>query len=241
MQLKDSKITENVNVIDSIYRLKVEIDEKILPGQFFMLKTLSNEYLLPRPISVNNYEEKEVTFLYRLNGNGTKVISKLDKGDKIQILGPLGNGFNVNKISGKVAIIGGGIGTAPLLYLAKNLKCDVDIYLGFKDIVYNVDEFKKYSDNVCISTEDGSKGHKGYIIEQVEFEKYNTVITCGPEIMMNIIMDKCIKKNIQCYVSLEKRMACGIGACLGCSLETIHGMKRVCKDGPIFKATELVR
>lgn len=241
MQLKNSRIIENVNLIENIYRLKVKFDKNILPGQFFMLKTLNNEYLLPRPISVNDYDGKEVTFLYRLNGNGTRVISKLDKGDEIQVLGPLGNGFDVNKINGKVAIIGGGIGVAPLLYLTRKLKCNVDIFLGFKDIVYIVDEFKKYSNNVCISTEDGSKGYKGYIIDQIKFEKYDTVITCGPEIMMNIIMDKCIDKNIGCFVSLEKRMACGIGACLGCSLETIHGMKRVCKDGPIFEATELVR
>lgn len=250
MKICSSKILKNEQVIDNIYKLIIEFnDDKILPGQFFMLKTLNNEFLLPRPISVNDCDDNSVTFLYRVEGMGTKVMSNLAAGTEIQALGPTGNGFDLDKIKGKVAIIGGGIGTAPLLYLVKKLKLKPDVYLGFRDITYGLDEFEKYSDKLLIATEDGSLGQKGFVTALLNFDDYDCVVTCGPEIMMNAVMDACEKskaknnssKDIKCYVSLEKRMACGVGACLGCVVETKDGMKRVCKDGPIFEASELLR
>ncbi len=249
MKICNSKILKNEQVIDNIYRLIIEFNfDKILPGQFFMLKTLNNEFLLPRPISVNDCDNNSVAFLYRIEGHGTKTISKLIEGTEIQALGPIGNGFELDKIQGKVAIIGGGIGTAPLLYLAKKLSSKADIYLGFRDITYGIDEFKKYSNKLSVATEDGSVGQKGFVTSLVNFDEYDCVVTCGPEVMMNAVMDACERskakdssRNITCLVSLEKRMACGVGACLGCVVETKAGMKRACKDGPVFNASELVR
>jgi dihydroorotate dehydrogenase electron transfer subunit len=249
LKICNSKILKNEQVIDNIYKLIIEFKiDKILPGQFFMLKTLNNEFLLPRPISVNDCDDNSVTFLYRIEGVGTKVISNLAVGTEIQALGPIGNGFDLDKIKGRVAIIGGGIGTAPLLYLAKKLKSKADIYLGFRDVTYGLDEFEKHSNKLLIATEDGSVGQKGFVTSLLNFEDYDCVVTCGPEVMMNAVMDACEKSNaknssrkITYFVSLEKRMACGVGACLGCVVETRSGMKRACKDGPVFNASELIR
>lgn len=241
MKICNSKILKNEQVIDNIYKLIIEFNfDKILPGQFFMLKTLNNEFLLPRPISVNDCDDNSVTFLYRIEGVGTKVISNLAVGTEIQTLGPIGNGFDLEKINGRVAIIGGGIGTAPLLYLAKKLTAKADVYLGFRDVTYGLDEFVKYSNKLMVATEDGSVGQKGFVTSLVNFDEYDCIVTCGPEVMMNAVMDAC-EKSITCFVSLEKRMACGVGACLGCVVETKAGMKRACKDGPVFEASELIR
>lgn len=241
MKVCSSKILINEQVVDNIYKLIIEFKDNIIPGQFFMLKSLNDEFLLPRPISVNDCDENTVTFLYRLEGKGTKYISQLEAGKKIQAFGPLGNGFDIDKLKGKVAVIGGGIGTAPLLYLTKKLGKKADVFLGFRDVVYEVNEFKKYTDKVMIATEDGSTGQKGYVTGLLNFNDYDCVVTCGPEIMMNTIIDTCGQLNKLCFVSLEKRMACGLGACLGCAIQTKNGMKRVCKDGPVFEISELVR
>ncbi|QSX05205.1 dihydroorotate dehydrogenase electron transfer subunit [Sedimentibacter sp. zth1] len=241
MKVTVSKIICNQQVINNIFKIVIQFSDVIKAGQFFMLKTLNDEFLLPRPISVHDCNSNSVTFLYRVGGRGTQVISKLQANDEIQVFGPLGNGFDIDKIKGKIAIVGGGIGTAPLLYLTKKLNKDVDVFLGFKDVVYSVDEFSKHSNNVWITTEDGSVGQKGFVTSLIDFKKYDTVVTCGPEVMMNVVMNKCEEENIRCFVSLEKRMACGLGACLGCAIETKDGMKRVCKDGPVFEISELVR
>ena len=241
MKVCNSKILKNEQVVDNIYKLVLEFRDEIIPGQFFMLKTLNNEFLLPRPISVNDCDDNTVTFLYRVEGSGTKVMSNLIEGVEIQAFGPLGNGFDVEKLKGKVAVVGGGIGIAPLLYLVKRLGKKADVYLGFRDTTYEIDEFKKYANKVLVATEDGSVGQKGFVTGLINFNDYDCVVTCGPQIMMDAIMDECEKNKTVCFVSLEKRMACGLGACLGCVIQTTDGMKRVCKDGPIFEKSELVR
>ncbi len=242
MKICVSTILKNDKINEDIFKLVVDFsDDNILPGQFFMLKTLNNEFLLPRPISINDFDEKTATFLYRTEGFGTGVVSRLKKGDEIQLFGPLGNGFDVEKLTGKIALIGGGIGIAPLFKLAKSLKEKPDIYLGFRDEVYEIDEFAKHANKLEISTEDGSVGKKGYVTSLLDFKQYDVIVTCGPDVMMEAIMKECEKSEVKCIVSLEKRMACGIGACLGCVVETTSGMKRVCKEGPVFEMTELVR
>lgn len=239
LKVQKSRIIENKSISEKIFKLVIEFNEEVKPGQFFMLKTLDNSYLLPRPISVNNVNEKNITFLYRAEGNGTTVMSKMRENDEIQSFGPLGNGFDITKLSGKIAIIGGGIGVAPLLYLTKKLDKRADVYLGFKDNVYIKEEFENYADNVVVVTEDGSIGQKGFVTQYVDFAKYDAVVTCGPEIMMKKIVKNCREQKVKCYVSLERRMACGLGACLGCTVETVHGNKRACKDGPVFSSEEL--
>lgn len=236
-----SKIVENKKIANNIFELRVEFSGEIIPGQFFMIKTLDNSFLLPRPLSVNKVVDNQVGFLYRAGGTGTTKISTMRRGDELQLLGPLGNGFDLDKLQGKIAVVGGGIGIAPLLYLTERLGKKAEVYLGFKDCVYTVDEFEKYSDKVLIVTEDGSSGEKGYVTDYIDYCSYDCVVACGPEVMLNKIIKSCKENNIKCYVSLERRMACGIGACLGCAVMTSSGNRRVCKDGPVFTGEELFR
>lgn len=243
MKILNSKILLNKQVLNNIYKLVIEFKnekDEVKPGQFFMLKTLDNSFLLPRPISVNDADENTVTFLYRVEKVGTTQISKLREKEEIQAVGPLGNGFNLNELNGKIAVVGGGIGIAPLLYLTKKLGNKADVYLGYKDSVYYNEEFEKYANSVLVITEDGSVGKKGFVTDYINYENYDAVVTCGPEIMMFKISDGCKAKNVSCYMSLERRMACGLGACLGCTVETISGNKRACKDGPVFLSDELL-
>ena len=242
MKVLVTAVEGNKQVSNNIYRLSAEFESEIKPGQFFMLKTTDNSFLLPRPISINDVNGNIVSFLYRIEGQGTKKISSLSKNDELQLFGPLGNGFDLDKLKGKVAIIGGGIGIAPLLYLCKLLDKKADVYLGYKDRenMYIIDEFKSFAGRCVIVTEDGSFGEKGFVTDYVDYDEYDVVVTCGPEIMMKRIANICKDKKIKCYVSLERRMACGIGACLGCTVETKTGNKRACKEGPVFDSEELI-
>ncbi|HKM01075.1 MAG TPA: dihydroorotate dehydrogenase electron transfer subunit [Sedimentibacter sp.] len=242
MKVIKTPVIENKQISNNIYRISAVFKSEIKPGQFFMLKTLDNSFLLPRPISVNDVNRNIVSFLYRIEGQGTKKISSLCANDEIQLFGPLGNGFDTEELKGKIAVIGGGIGIAPLLYLSKKLGKRADVYLGYKDLenMYIVEEFKSFVDKTVIVTEDGSFGEKGFVTDYVLYDKYDAVVTCGPEIMMNKIVNNCRINNIKCYISLERRMACGMGACLGCTVETKDGNKRACKDGPVFNSEELV-
>jgi len=242
VELTYSSIIENKHITEDIYQMELEFENKdVNPGQFFMIKSLEGSYLLPRPISVFDYNGKTLKLLYKVVGKGTKIFSALYQKEKVQVLGPLGNGFSLEDIDGNTALIGGGIGTAPLNYLIKKMKNkEVDTYLGFKNKIYSSENFEKYSSNLIITTETGEYGKKGFITDFVDWDKYDTIITCGPEVMMNEVIKIGIKKKIKTYVSLERRMACGIGACLGCSVKTLDGMKRACKEGPVFCADELV-
>lgn len=240
MKVIKSKITKNEAVAERIFKLSAEFSGEIKPGQFFMIKTLDNSFLLPRPISVNDTDKNEVSFLYRTEGIGTTRISAMRQGDEMQLFGPLGNGFDISKLQGRIAVVGGGIGIAPLLYLVKQMDKKTDVYLGFKDCVYSVDEFEKYAGNMLIVTEDGSKGERGYVTDYIDYDMYDVIVACGPEIMMNKIINKCKESDVKCYVSLERRMACGMGVCLGCTVATNAGNKRACKDGPVFSSEELI-
>ncbi|NLJ58194.1 MAG: dihydroorotate dehydrogenase electron transfer subunit [Tissierellia bacterium] len=242
MKVLKSTVIENKLVSNRVYKLSVNFESAIKPGQFFMLKTLDNSFLLPRPISVNDVNGSIVSFLYRIEGMGTKKISSLRVKDELQLFGPLGNGFDMNKLKGKVAIIGGGIGVAPLQYLLKVLEKKADLYLGYRDSenMYNYSELKLYANKTVTVTEDGSFGQKGFVTDYVPYDLYEVVVACGPEIMMKKVIEHCKKNKVKCYISLERRMACGMGVCLGCSVETKSGNKRACKEGPVFCGEELI-
>ena len=135
-----------------------------------------------------------------------------------------------------VALVAGGIGIAPMLYLAKKLEADVDLYAGFRDEIYFTEEFKEFTKNTYIATNTGSVGHKGFITEIIK-DDYDVIYCCGPNPMMNSV--KNLGFDIPVYVSLESRMGCGIGACLACSCKTKNGMKRICKEGPVFEVKEV--
>lgn len=223
-----AKILENIKVADRIYKLVVEGKFSGEMGQFFMIRGWEDYPLLSRPLSIHDKTDESITFLYRIEGKGTDKLSKLKSGDNLKLEGPYGNGYP--KTKGKVAIVGGGIGIAPLLYTAKDLKKYIeklDIYLGFTEEEYLTDEFKGYADKLEVSVGE-------FITEKIDVSDYDYIFTCGPEIMMKRIVDMSKDKNVKTYVSIEKHMACGMGACLVCSCKTKNGMTRVCKDGPVY-------
>ena len=235
------KTYENVEISEGVYMLSIKGNFKVKPGQFFMLKVSDLEPLLPRPISVYDVSDEKISFLYGIVGKGTKLLSKLKENDEVQIMGPLGNGFDVEKIKGKIAVVSGGIGIAPLIYLIKKLTdCEIDLYSGFRTVDYSVDTVEKYVNKIYLSTESGLKGHKGYVTDIINPQKYETVICCGPEIMMKKVISLCNDAKVPVYVSMETHMACGIGACLVCTCKTVGGNKRTCKDGPVFLGKDLI-
>ncbi|SFC57425.1 dihydroorotate dehydrogenase electron transfer subunit [Clostridium uliginosum] len=235
---RDAKVVSNEEISKDIYKLVVEDESEINAGQFYMLK-VNGQTFLPRPISICEKSENKLTFLYAVVGTGTKEFTKLRENDEISLTGPLGNGFDLKKDYGKVALVSGGIGTAPMFELAKRLRTKnknqkIDLYAGFRDDVYLVDDFNKYVNKVNVSTNTGKHGHKGFITELLNVEEYDTVLCCGPEVMMKKVVEMCKEKNVSIYVSMEKHMACGVGACLVCTCKTKDGHKRTCKDGPVF-------
>jgi dihydroorotate dehydrogenase electron transfer subunit len=237
---KLSEVKENLEICTGIYKLVVKGDFKGKPGQFFMLRCWGEEPILWRPISIHSVNEDSIEFLYQVVGKGTELLTRLRERDEIQLIGPLGNGFNIENIKGKIAVVTGGIGIAPMQYVISSLsECEVDFYGGFRNDVYCVDELKPLVNKINITTEDGSSGHKGYVTEILNTEKYDMVLCCGPEVMMKKVLKMCKDTNTKVFISEEKKMACGVGACLVCTCKTIHGHKRTCKDGPVFSGEEL--
>ena len=238
MAYTKSKVLLNERIVDNIYKMVVEDNNEVKPGQFYMLK-LEGQTLLPRPISVCEKNEGTITFLYAVVGQGTKEYAVLEKGDYINLTGPLGNGFKIDENLGRVALVAGGIGTAPMLEVAKKLRennnaSKLDLYAGFRDEVYLIEEIKEYADEVYLTTHTGKYGHKGFVTDVLKPENYDVVLCCGPEIMMKKVIEICKEKNVKIQVSMEKHMACGVGACLVCTCKTKDGHKRTCKDGPVF-------
>lgn len=218
-------------------------------GQFFMLRAWAADAtpLLSRPISVHDfdYQTGVLTFLYQLKGEGTQKLAALKAGDTLKLTGPCGNGFAVDAAvaaDGKIAVVGGGIGTAPLLLVCKALAAagkKPDLYVGFRDEPYGVEEFLPYCHQIKLATDSGAAGHHGLVTELLHPADYALVLTCGPMVMMRGVYQLCAAANVPCLASLEGKMACGIGACLGCTCQTKVGAKTVCKDGPVFKAEEV--
>lgn len=235
------KVKENIEIAPGIFKLNIKGEFKGNPGQFYMVKAWDEGLILPRPISIHDVDKECISFLYASVGKGTKILSSLRENDEIDIMGPLGNGFESEKIKGKIAVVAGGIGIAPMNYLVKNLKeCKIDLYAGFRDAAYSLENFEEYVGSINISTETGAIGYKGFVTDLLEPEEYDLVICCGPEVMMKKVVDMCIKKEVEVYISMENRMACGLGACLVCTCKTKGGNKRTCKDGPVFNGKDLV-
>ena len=235
------EITLNKQVNHDTYLMKLSGDLSSIKnsGEFIEIKL--DGYYLRRPISVCDFSDKEVTLLYKVLGHGTKDMSTYQEGMKLDCLVGLGNGFDLTK-SQKPLLVAGGIGIAPLIGLAKRFNENgikpTLVYGAAKnsDLVL-IDELKKYTD-LHLTTDDGSLGFKGntvtYLKENnIDFDYY---YACGPQIMLKFLA----QYNSNGCVSLEARMGCGFGACMGCSIQTINGPKRVCKEGPVFESSEVI-
>ena len=239
--------------IFSLY-LKTKAAENAKPGQFVSVDTKDPSKLLPRPISICELNKKHGTLrlVYRVTGEktGTKEFSELKAGDTVPVIGPLGNGFPLEKAAGKKAfLMGGGIGVPPILELAKQLKCEKkQIVVGYRDQATFLREEFEQNGELYISTEDGSVGTAGNVMNAIEENALDAdiIYACGPTPMLRAIKVYAEENGIECYISLEERMACGIGACLACVCQSkekdthsnVHN-KRICKDGPVFLSTEV--
>ena len=236
-----SQIIENIELVEGIYKMTIDGDySKDRAGQFYMLRSWGIEPFLSRPISIHDANSEGITFLYEVRGRGTEMFSQLKRGDFMELLGPLGNGFDVENISGKVAIVTGGVGIAPMGLVVKQLEnCEIDFYAGFREMDYSLSYMKDHVSNVHISTDSGAIGHKGFIIEIFDPTGYDYVLSCGPTPLMKKVAAICNEKGVKSYLSLESTMACGVGACLGCTCETTEGKQRVCKEGPVFSGEDV--
>ena len=239
----------------SVYAPSIVNNSK--PGNFIEIKVSEQtEPFLRRPISIYNLNREEgiLEFIFQVKGKGTGILSKKNEGELIDIIGPLGYGTFKYEEYKNLAIIGGGIGVFPLYELAKCAKNDnknVNTYLGYRnrDFVVLEEEFKNVSDKLIITTDDGSYSEKGFAInyleKDIENESIDAIFACGPLPMLKAVQKLALEKNIPCQISLEEKMACGVGVCLGCAVKTAKSSKdapeyiHVCKAGPVFNAQDV--
>lgn len=248
-------ITVSVNsqkkLADGVYSMWLSVGsmaDEAKPGQFISVYSNDSSRLLPRPISICEVdtEFRALRIVYRVVGEGTKEFSKLRAGQQVRIMGPLGNGFFLK--DKRAILVAGGIGIPPVLELAKQLDCEKTIVVGYRDAqTFLADELALYGD-VVIATEDGSVGTKGNVLDAIRENNIegDVIYSCGPTPMLRALKTYAAENHIECQISLEEKMACGIGACLACVCKSkekdehtnVHN-KRICKDGPVFYAEEV--
>lgn len=245
-----AKVVSQEKLTDDICSMWIQADEiaaNAKPGQFISVYTKDASKLLPRPISLCEVDKEQgrLRIVYRVVGVGTEEFSGYQAGDDITVMGPLGNGFTLK--DKKAFLIGGGIGIPPMLELAKQLDCEKQMVLGYRDVLFLNKEFEAYG-SVYVATEDGSAGTKGNVIDAIRANGLtaDVIYACGPTPMLRALKAYAEENGIECWLSLEEKMACGIGACLACvckSKEADHHThvhnKRICKDGPVFLAQEV--
>ena len=249
-----AKIMSNKKVAPDFFRIAFEahkIAKRAKPGQFVMVRCRDKtEPLLRRPFSFHRISKTGFELLYKVVGIGTKILSQRKEGEVLEVLGPLGNGFDMNKAPS--ILVAGGTGIAPLLALAEKLKTfntKLTVLIGArtKEHILSKQDFKNLNIELVIATEDGSEGRKGLVTELVKNElrithyaSRITIYACGPRPMLRAVANFAKSKKIPCQVSLEEKVACGTGACLGCAVETKTGYKMVCKDGPVFNGEDII-
>lgn len=228
-----------------------DIAAKARAGQFVHIRVPG--FTLRRPISICEVDREQgsIRILFDVRGEGTRVMAQMKEGDLIDVMGPLGNGFALLEPQKKAVVVGGGIGVPPMLQTAKHYGSNATAILGFrdKDKIVLTEDFERSGIRVMLATDDGSAGHRGLVTDllkvRLEEEKPDIVYACGPKVMLKFVAKMCAEYNVRCQVSLEERMACGVGACLGCatpirrddgSVTYLH----VCKDGPVFEAERVV-
>lgn len=252
------KVKEKAQVIDQkklaegVYSLvlKTKAAEYAIPGQFISIFSNNGSKLLPRPISICEIDKEagELRVVYRVVGEGTTEFSYLKAGDEVEVMGPLGNGFPLE--GEKTVVVGGGIGVPPMLELAKQLSGTVTAVMGYRnDDMFLTEEFTDVASELIIATDDGSVGVHGTVVDAMKENAIDAdvIYACGPKPMLRGVAEYADEHGIKCYVSMEERMACGVGACLGCVCQSTEkddhshvNNKRVCKDGPVFLSTEVV-
>lgn len=251
MKVKDVEVKENIQLTEKVFLLSVsdaELASLTRPGQFFnILVSGQMDPLLRRPVSIGDVRGGTLYFFYKVVGKGTEILSAKKRGESLSLMGPLGRGFSLDK--GSNILIGGGIGAAPLVYLLRALleeKREAVLHAGFPS--KEEDYLTPYKDGglfaeqetLFIYTEDGSRGLKGYPTALLRQSSPQAAVhTCGPLPLMKAAEHICRESGMESWHSLEERMACGAGACLGCVVRTVSGNKLVCKDGPVFPGEEL--
>ena len=218
-----------------------------MAGQFFMLRANPSGVLLGRPISVYAHDDSTISFLVLRKGRGTAELCALQAGSLVDLVGPVGNSFpepgSLFPESGpipRIAIIGGGIGVAPVAGFSRNLKRgSFDFYASFRSTPYGLEGIAERANRLEITTEDGSAGVRGMLPAVFEASEYDLVYACGPTAMLRYVKDATVSVP-RVFLSLEQRMACGAGACLGCTVRTVSGNRRCCVDGPVFDAKEVL-
>lgn len=247
-----AKVVSQEALTEDVFSMWIQADEiakAAKPGQFISVYTKDASKLLPRPISICEIDRANgrLRIVYRVVGAGTEEFSAYQAGDDITVMGSLGNGFPLDAKGKKAFLIGGGIGIPPMLELAKELDCEKQMILGYRDVLFLEKEFEAYG-KVYVATEDGSAGTQGNVIDAIRANalEADVMFACGPTPMLRALKAYALEHGIECWLSLEEKMACGIGACLACVCQSkevdehsqVHN-KRICKDGPVFLAQEV--
>ena len=249
-----STVIEQKMIADGICSMWLDAKEiavQAKPGQFISVYSNDKSRVLPRPISICEIDREKGTLriVYRVVGKGTEEFSKAEAGDSFEILGPLGNGFPIEEAKGKkVLMIGGGIGVPPMLQTAKEIEGEAIIVSGYRNQDLFLKEELESAGTLFIATEDGSVGTKGNVVDAIRENQIEAdmMFACGPKPMLRALKNYALEKGIPCWISMEEKMACGVGACLACVCQSkdvdshshIHN-KRICKDGPVFLSTEV--
>ena len=246
---QDCELVFKKQLTDTIYDFRLKnksLAEITKPGQF--VQVLVPSKTLRRPISVCNVEGDTIRLVFEIRGEGTLILSQTKVGESINIIAPLGNGFDVDPDK-KTIFIGGGIGVPPMLYSARQCGKNATVINGFrnKSAVILEEDFREFAGNVIITTDDGSYGIHGFVTQPLleHIKNADMLCACGPMPMLKNIAKIAEENNVPCQISLEQRMACGVGACLGCAVAVLdengsHTYKHVCKDGPVFNSKEVV-
>ena len=240
MKQQTFEIKSNEQIAKNVYRMQFGGDTTgILPGQFVNIRVQGQ--FLRRPISVCNIADGILIIIYKVVGVGTEAMSHLPVGTQLDVLTVLGNGYDLTKAGDAPLLVGGGVGVPPMYMLARQLReagKNVRVILGFntKDEVFYEEEFRALGCDVTVTTVDGSHGVKGFVTNALD-GKQSYYYTCGPLPMINALLQAA---GTHGEVSMEERMGCGFGACMGCTIQTTQGPKRVCKEGPVFPAGELI-
>ena len=263
-------VLSNDCIVPLVFALRVSREPSVpspKSGQFFMLRARPSGVLLGRPISVYRADDTSITFLVLKKGQGTAELCALRAGDSLDIVGPIGNSFQTPAelfaqgqfaqglplrapAKPRIAVIGGGIGVAPVAGFSLSLEPKTfDFYASFRSTPYGLDGLEERASEIIITTEDGSAGVKGMLPSVFDAAKYDLVYACGPTPMLRYIKEECARVTAAtngaasaplAFLSLEQHMACGAGACLGCTVRTVSGNRRCCVDGPVFNAAEVI-